>query len=730
MADSFDPYYKWLGIPPKDQPPHHYRLLGIELFEDDRDVIDAAANRVMSYLKDMSTGDDAAHSQTLLNEISRARICLLNKDKKVAYDEQLRQKLKADGLLDEGPKKPPAKKPPPKPAKPSGPPPAEPPTSLLAPPTGVRPPPLAPSEPFPALETGPPKAVIGEAVSIVVDGEAEANRIDTERKAGEPAAADLVVQAKPRGSRRLLGTIVALLLVSVVGVVGALILFGGGDDSEAGQESQRKPTVEARKPPVLVMRLSSQEREELTAFLLDGVPQQLPPVSQYVLNAGEHKLVLRRDGFQEIRQTIRLVDGVRRDFRPRWRFVTDSTPPSTILPSLGPDFQSTAVDGFTSGYGRMVGHWKFDDDARDDSGSDAQATLIGSPVFVAGQTGRALRLADHQRIEVAGSLFADSSEFSLTFWLKLQRVPDTSRPMLEADDLEIHLQGGFPKLRVRRLDPVADEKTDEQTKGFKGIEIEKHLNQWIHLGLVYSAPACQVHYYLNGEHQGFQRYAEFAPAEISRLGIGNLTADIDDLRVFDYRLNSIAVKAILDGDFQPLLAAPEGPNGKVVCETWHDVSENLTRRQIERITVDSADATNTLNKGLWDLLPLASGNCLNRIRGFLYPPEDGEYMFLLRSSGAAMFYLQRFEPNEDSLAQIVDNGTARRQSVPVPLEGGRAYYFEVLHQYDDTKGGLCHISLGCKPANGAKRRLFAPPDPRNRQNAIPAEYLASYGDED
>ena len=31
--ENFDPYHKWLGISPKDQPPHHYRLLGIDLFE-------------------------------------------------------------------------------------------------------------------------------------------------------------------------------------------------------------------------------------------------------------------------------------------------------------------------------------------------------------------------------------------------------------------------------------------------------------------------------------------------------------------------------------------------------------------------------------------------------------------------------------------------------------------------------------------------------------------------
>ena len=42
---TVDPYYEWLGIPPKDQPPNHYRLLGLELFEENRSVIDAAANR-------------------------------------------------------------------------------------------------------------------------------------------------------------------------------------------------------------------------------------------------------------------------------------------------------------------------------------------------------------------------------------------------------------------------------------------------------------------------------------------------------------------------------------------------------------------------------------------------------------------------------------------------------------------------------------------------------------
>ncbi|MBW3539456.1 MAG: formylglycine-generating enzyme family protein [Planctomycetes bacterium] len=92
---AFDAYHKWLGIPPKHQPPHHYRLLGLELFEDDPDVIDTAANRQMAYLHRCAAGPHAAESQRLLTEIAQARLCLLNGQSKSAYDEKLRNELAA-----------------------------------------------------------------------------------------------------------------------------------------------------------------------------------------------------------------------------------------------------------------------------------------------------------------------------------------------------------------------------------------------------------------------------------------------------------------------------------------------------------------------------------------------------------------------------------------------------------------------------------------------------------
>ncbi|MFM7072860.1 MAG: hypothetical protein ACKO38_13815, partial [Planctomycetota bacterium] len=93
---SFDPYYKWLGIPPEEQPPNHYRLLGIPLFESDLDVIENAAHRQMVYVRTFQTGKNSDLSQKLLNELAAAKVCLMSRSKRAAYDESLRRQLRGE----------------------------------------------------------------------------------------------------------------------------------------------------------------------------------------------------------------------------------------------------------------------------------------------------------------------------------------------------------------------------------------------------------------------------------------------------------------------------------------------------------------------------------------------------------------------------------------------------------------------------------------------------------
>lgn len=92
MDDRFDPYHAWLGISAKDQPPHHYRLLGLEAFESDPNVIETAGDRQMAHVRKYQQGTHAAESQKLLNELSAAKLTLLVPEKKAAYDAELRRK--------------------------------------------------------------------------------------------------------------------------------------------------------------------------------------------------------------------------------------------------------------------------------------------------------------------------------------------------------------------------------------------------------------------------------------------------------------------------------------------------------------------------------------------------------------------------------------------------------------------------------------------------------------
>ncbi|MDB5392023.1 MAG: hypothetical protein JWM11_7669, partial [Planctomycetaceae bacterium] len=89
MTSDFDPYHKWLGIAPAEQPPSHYRLLGVPEFESDPQVIEAAADRQLTYLRKQQSGSHQREASDLLNEVTRARRVLVKPDSRTAYDATL-----------------------------------------------------------------------------------------------------------------------------------------------------------------------------------------------------------------------------------------------------------------------------------------------------------------------------------------------------------------------------------------------------------------------------------------------------------------------------------------------------------------------------------------------------------------------------------------------------------------------------------------------------------------
>jgi len=93
MTEAFDPYHRWLGIPARHQPANHYRLLALELFESDLEVIRDAAERQIAHVRRYELGKHRELSQKILNELGKAKACLLDEQKRTAYDRELRQQL-------------------------------------------------------------------------------------------------------------------------------------------------------------------------------------------------------------------------------------------------------------------------------------------------------------------------------------------------------------------------------------------------------------------------------------------------------------------------------------------------------------------------------------------------------------------------------------------------------------------------------------------------------------
>lgn len=91
-------YHELLGIPPREQPPHHYRLLGISLFEADSEVISNAARRQVSFLRPLGGGPYSRQSQELLNEVTAAKLCLLDPKRRADYDRRLREQQQGSVL--------------------------------------------------------------------------------------------------------------------------------------------------------------------------------------------------------------------------------------------------------------------------------------------------------------------------------------------------------------------------------------------------------------------------------------------------------------------------------------------------------------------------------------------------------------------------------------------------------------------------------------------------------
>lgn len=210
MERPFDPYHTWLGIPPERQPADHYRLLGLELFESNREVIANALDQRMSHVREAQTGRRADYAHALLNELAAAGNCLLDDDERRAYDEQLRSQVpgvRAAGGTGARP------------------------TAIASPPSAVA---------IPAAVAIPVAGAIPAAVAIPLAGAIPVAPVVPATMA-TPVELPVAIPVRPRLAVKLTGRtrwilVAGGLIVGLLGLVSLIVNRGGNDESSVASQ--------------------------------------------------------------------------------------------------------------------------------------------------------------------------------------------------------------------------------------------------------------------------------------------------------------------------------------------------------------------------------------------------------------------------------------------------------------------------------------------------------------
>ena len=89
MSESFHPLRDWLGIESPPEQPSYYQLLGLDPEQPDGEEIKIAADRALARVRSHRPGAHAQQWAQLLDELSAAKDCLTDPEKRSQYDAEL-----------------------------------------------------------------------------------------------------------------------------------------------------------------------------------------------------------------------------------------------------------------------------------------------------------------------------------------------------------------------------------------------------------------------------------------------------------------------------------------------------------------------------------------------------------------------------------------------------------------------------------------------------------------
>lgn len=160
-----------------------------------------------------------------------------------------------------------------------------------------------------------------------------------------------------------------------------------------------------------------------------------------------------------------------------------------------------------------------------------------------------------------------------------------------------------------------------------------------------------------------------------------------------------------------LLAAANSParasdqTGHILAAFWREIPGT----QVTDLTSQAAYPNFPLDQVLLDqfeIRPNQEGNFGTIIRGFIHPPQDGNYLFYIASNNQGELWLSSdATPEHVSLIASVPQwsmprawkDSASQQSKPISLQTGKSYYIEARHK---NGGGDNHLAVAWKLPDG------------------------------
>lgn len=700
MAEQFDPYYHWFGIRPNDQPPNHYRLLGIELFEDGLVVIDEAFHRRRSYLLDHVAGSHGSEARQILDQLLTARDCLSNPVSKLAYDADLLfgPEQESESSVPAGKRAAPAV-PPPISCEAANVPEIDESSGRHAP---VPPP----------LKDEPP---ISDDAKIAFASSESTSPIAISKPLPQKTFAHK--SCERRVSRRL---VVIAALCALAGILGAVIVTRQTRDRDASSDNGTVTATTIAEPNASKSHTADQSSTNKSGQE-DGGVRQFEDVESPDRESTPETSNVGVDQVVKQRETVVLpADDVSAslDSRPG---AEKSGHSLSVRGGLTLWLDASNRESLLLGEQERVEQWN------DLSGNENHAAATASergPVYLE-SSGRSLsrvRFDGNQSLVIAngaGFNFGDSYSFvfvaqgeegvmadkgdgykpgAFSFWNDVATFR-THNKMLKAGD------PSPSSLKVRAV--VADE---SNVRWFVGNELSS-VHQRDH-SIDNEQP------FVIGSRSKSADPRFFA-GEICELLVfkralsddeyGRLEADLSakwlsgpTIRIVANKPSTVAIKPntktaasrkAIENDRAVDASEsfrPPSFTGEIFCDIWRDCRGNAVEDVIN-IIKERPDPDETVRIKSLETPEDFADNYAQRLRGYLHPPETGQYTFKIRANAEGAIYLST-DTDPDNKRRVEPDET-------VDLAAGEVYYVEALHK---ESTGRDYFQVGWKLPSGAE----------------------------